>query len=372
MDLLKRITIIALLSIPAMLHAQPQARTVEMFHVTTPYFVRTFTGTIGGKLPIVMKLRRNNLKLSGWYYYSKGEKFFLSQSKPLFLDGVISTGGDFSLEEYDESVTISGLLKGAITVNPGLKNPPFEILGTWQKDSASPRKHLQLVQQHFMLNDTAALVETDLHEEGDLYSLSLTKPYITRGFKTEVFFKTIDEIITLLVEGFKKQALDVDVTDSMTVEILKTSKSGLDGSYDVMYAEKNLLSLRFTFSEYFAGAAHPSNFSQTLNYDLSTDNTLTLSDVFKNEESALKAFSDFARKEFLKRKISDKEWITTGTEPLADNFRNWNITPDGILVTFDAYQVASYAEGPQEVLVPYSVLKNLVKANSPVKAFLKK
>jgi hypothetical protein len=42
------------------------------------------------------------------------------------------------------------------------------------------------------------------------------------------------------------------------------------------------------------------------------------------------------------------------------------ITSQGLKFTFDPYQVASYAEGPQEVVVPYRALKGLIGARSPI------
>jgi hypothetical protein len=40
-------------------------------------------------------------------------------------------------------------------------------------------------------------------------------------------------------------------------------------------------------------------------------------------------------------------------------------------ITFDAYQVAAYAAGPQEVVVSYSVLKPIIKPDGPLAAFTK-
>ncbi|MFO7584726.1 MAG: DUF3298 domain-containing protein, partial [Anaerolineales bacterium] len=47
-----------------------------------------------------------------------------------------------------------------------------------------------------------------------------------------------------------------------------------------------------------------------------------------------------------------------GAEPLPENYRNWNLTYEGLLITFDEYQVAPYAAGMQQVLVPFDVLEN--------------
>jgi hypothetical protein len=59
------------------------------------------------------------------------------------------------------------------------------------------------------------------------------------------------------------------------------------------------------------------------------------------------------------------EW-KEGAEPRAENYQVWNITPQGLLVTFDEYQVASYAQGPQSVILPYQTLRPLLRADGPV------
>jgi hypothetical protein len=370
MSFLKSIITVFALLLPTFVFAQnrgkPQivispTRVAPATPVRTLHFVRTFAGTIGKNAQVVMQLRRNDSLLMGSYYYSKGEKYYIPGMNTLYLEGTINDNADFTLREFEEIGKQTGILKGTISYETLAPDAPYEILGTWQKDSAAPKQHLQLRQQHYMLSDSAALVETDVREENWQYSIDIVRPAITRGFKTEGFTRAVDSVVVPLVEGFKEDAYDWDVTDSAVAEMFKEMKHSLDGRYDVMLAENNLISLRFTFSTYFVGAAHPTSFSHTLNYDLSADKQLQFSDVFTNENDVLKIFSDYARTDFLKRGISDKEWIYEGTEPTAENFRSWNITPKGFLLTFDQYQVASYAEGPQEVEVPVELVKKFLK-----------
>jgi hypothetical protein len=58
--------------------------------------------------------------------------------------------------------------------------------------------------------------------------------------------------------------------------------------------------------------------------------------------------------------------IMRGAAPTVQNYQSWMITPQGLKFTFDPYQVASYAEGPQEVVVPYRAFKSLIGARSPI------
>ena len=63
--------------------------------------------------------------------------------------------------------------------------------------------------------------------------------------------------------------------------------------------------------------------------------------------------------------------IQEGAGPDAQNFRSWTISRKGLSMTFDAYQVGSYAAGPQNVLIPYSVLKDLINPDGPIGQFVK-
>ena len=68
--------------------------------------------------------------------------------------------------------------------------------------------------------------------------------------------------------------------------------------------------------------------------------------------------------------LSD-DMIQSGASARADNYKAWAITKKGLWITFDPYQVAAYAAGPQYVLVPYSALKDIIKPDGPVAALAK-
>jgi len=52
--------------------------------------------------------------------------------------------------------------------------------------------------------------------------------------------------------------------------------------------------------------------------------------------------------------------FTDGANPTVENYRNWNITPEGLMITFDTYQVAPGAAGPQVVVVPYGQISAVI------------
>jgi hypothetical protein len=142
------------------------------------------------------------------------------------------------------------------------------------------------------------------------------------------------------------------------------------GSYlEIGYAQisspGNLLSLKFTISFYYDGAAHPGSSNRTLTYDLEAGAFLTLDQFFLPGVDYLGPISAYCITELSRRAISF-EMFSGGATPTSDNYRNWNVAADGLLITFDEYQVAPYAAGPQTVLVPYTELTVTLDPDGPL------
>ena len=51
---------------------------------------------------------------------------------------------------------------------------------------------------------------------------------------------------------------------------------------------------------------------------------------------------------------------TVGAEPAAENYRNWNITPEGLMIIFERGQVTAYAAPEQVVIIPYAELQSII------------
>ena len=154
----------------------------------------------------------------------------------------------------------------------------------------------------------------------------------------------------------------------------ETLNSTLDAGYDFRYATDDLISLEFGEGSYERGAAHGSSLTVVLNYDVKNGKKLALGDLFNPKSNYLKTISDYCIKELKERaKKQDSmilaDQLETGAGAHADNYRAWAITKKGLWITFDPYQVAAYAAGPQNVLVPYSVLRDIIKPDGPVGNF---
>ncbi|MGE5248865.1 MAG: RsiV family protein [Bacteroidota bacterium] len=147
-----------------------------------------------------------------------------------------------------------------------------------------------------------------------------------------------------------------------------TSGSSLDVKYDLVSPPGDLYSLKFNVAGYFDGAAHPYHYSRTLTYDLEKGQEIKLAALFLPDSDYLKVIADFCKAELATRDIGF-DAFSTGADPTDENYRNWNITAGGLLITFDEYQVAPYAAGPQTVLIPYSELTAIINPEGPLVRF---
>ena len=141
--------------------------------------------------------------------------------------------------------------------------------------------------------------------------------------------------------------------------------SSLDVTYTLLSQIGDLWSFKFDVSFYADGAAHPGSYSLTLNYDLDQGKELALADLFLPNANSLDVIANYCIAELSKQPFFEAPF-SEGATPTPDNYRNWNITSEGLLITFDEYQVAPYAAGPQKVLVPYSELQALINPQGPL------
>lgn len=156
-------------------------------------------------------------------------------------------------------------------------------------------------------------------------------------------------------------------------ERMSEAGSYFEAQYNVTLATKDLISVWFGVSTYYEGAAHPNQNSKVFNYDLNTGRELKLADLFRPGSDYLKVISDYAVKnltEVMRERMPGEEpdtnWIREGAGPKEENYKNWNLSPKGLEVSFDPYQVAAYAYGPHEVAIPLSALKDVLDPNGPL------
>ena len=127
---------------------------------------------------------------------------------------------------------------------------------------------------------------------------------------------------------------------------------------DIMYNADGILSYGIQSDEY-TGGAHGNYAADFAVFDIKTGMKYTLSDIFKSgyEEKLQKIIYQKIK---TNRGISDEEMSNTFELPIPVS-KNFYVNKAGIGFTYNPYEIASYADGSDEVFVRYKELKGLVK-----------
>jgi len=138
-------------------------------------------------------------------------------------------------------------------------------------------------------------------------------------------------------------------------------------TYRLLSNDQRYVSVRFDTTE-STGTVHPEHFSTSFNFDLKTGKEIKLASLFKPGSVYLKLISDHCLKAL---HLTEDDPFQKGALPDAKNFETWNITPGGLLITFQEYQVGAYVDGRPEVTIPYTELKSVIDLNGPLGRYVK-
>lgn len=104
----------------------------------------------------------------------------------------------------------------------------------------------------------------------------------------------------------------------------------------------------------FVFGAHPDNRIVSFTYDTIKNKIITISDLMKKDLFILSYLAKETRSKLLNNKrIVDRNMLLEGTKPIAFNYQVFAITPRGLLLFFQEYQIAPHSSGSFKVLIPY-------------------
>lgn len=203
-------------------------------------------------------------------------------------------------------------------------------------------------------------IETNPGASFPQYTLTASTPQLTGSDDPRVraFNQRLADLVEKEVDTWRQNFQQLPITPL-------SNGSSLEVPYSLVSQIGDLWSFKFDFSFYADTAAHPGLYSITLNYDLEQGRELALGDLFLANSNYLETVSKYCIAELQKQPYS-QSFSLDGAAPTLENYRNWNITPDGLMITFDTYQVAPGASGPQVVLVPYDQLKAVMDPQGPL------
>lgn len=334
-----------------------------------------FNGSIGSALGLQMKLVRDGDKLTGSYSYQK-------VGKKIDVRGSVDSGGNLILEEFDPGGKQTGVFKGIWKQGEG---GAIEIAGNWTKPNSDKKTAFSLHQEPIEFSNGVEIVGRQIKENNKKlkYEIDAEYPQLTGSADPnfEKFNQTARSLVLRKVAEFKKErALPASepTPDVANVPADDSVGSDITIGYSVALAKDDLISVEIAISSYSAGAAHPNSFSEVLNFDLKNGKVLKLADLFLPGSKYLQTLATHCIQTLEKQAkdegtngMLDDPWIERGAAPDLKNYNSWTISKKGLDITFDSYQVAPYAAGPQQVSVPYSALKGIIKPDGPVAQFAK-
>jgi hypothetical protein len=313
---------------------------------------KIFSGYVNG-IPVQISLTRDGDKLSGTYFYTR-------IGKNLNLAGTIDAEGNFKLKETDASGKTTGEFSGKWSETANTNGAMLE--GEWRKPNSDESLGFIAGEQVIEFSGGGKFTTKSFSEKNKPKKFEIAVDYpVLSGVNpaTETKFNELAKSRAMSgVADFRKAMMKQTAADLKNFP--KGMSNSMGVSYNVEFANENMVSISFLVSEY-TGGAHGNYATDTLNFDLKTGKEIKLADLFQPGANYLKKLSEYSINDLKTRlgEMSDEEWIKTGAGEKADNFSSWSLTKKGLMITFDPYQVAAYAAGAQTVIIPYAELAGI-------------
>jgi uncharacterized protein YecT (DUF1311 family) len=197
------------------------------------------------------------------------------------------------------------------------------------------------------------VAKKSISQKTKAYELAITYPV------------TGNAAIDAVIGKFAKDKLAEYKSDSDDDHQADESAYDFELGYTVERNDDKMFVVLFNESTY-TGGAHPNSFAYSFNFLMPDGAQVFLPEIVDGQRGIAR-ISDYAIKDLTRQWADegadggDNEWLKRGAGPLASNFDIFVMKPNAIVITFPSYQVTSYAAGPQEVTVPLSALKGLIR-----------
>jgi hypothetical protein len=190
--------------------------------------------------------------------------------------------------------------------------------------------------------------------ETDKASINLEYPYFkdAKDEDQQAINALIDKSVVAIQKDF-----DQNVKESMPED---DYKSTLTIKNAIIRADDRIVSIRLDIGWYISGAAHPNAYTIVINYDRAQKHEIKLADLFPGKPEYLTTVSTLAikdlKKQFAEKDIHFEDYAVEGSAPTVENYQNFLIKDEALLIIFDPYQVGPWAIGIQEVTIPFKDL----------------
>jgi hypothetical protein len=326
-------------------------------------------GTMGEGLPIQMNLvaAGSSTKVTGAYFYEKTDVAYVPVG--LQLEGTLDKAGHLTLTETDEAGKKTGRFTGTIS---GGSLATLRCTGTWARPDGSGKRTFSLaVPAQSNLRWKLDKIERTVKRPRPGYTVGIQWPVFSGATDAVVLNKIVAAASKVEAQHFEKEMKTWDPVPS-------TNEGSVETSSEIMAITGKVLSVRFADYFYYSGAAHPGHATRVVNCERGTGKAITLGALFSPGSDYLNVIAQHCRtalrKELMPQTGGEEDtgrWINEGTAPKAQNYARWSLAPHGLIVAFDEYQVGPYAIGARDVVIPWTLLKPVLRTNGPTADFVK-
>jgi uncharacterized protein DUF3298 len=306
---------------------------------------KDYRGEIGNS-HIQMRLNFNGSAVTGTYFYD-------SVGEELKLKGQTTAQGGLELKESDA--------KGKETGKFVCKhfNDPIDAECAWTRTDGTHESMVSLEPQYLALTNGL-----EIHPK----TIANKKAGVVASYP-ELFSKAP---LGPAARDFNRRILEMVQT-----EIKKFSpvdgRGAFDANYNVLMGTNDLISVEVAIY-YDGGGAHPNNYFLSLTYDLAANKELKYEDLFQpgaDYDNAIARYlvADIDKRAYAveQKDATDPKQVQRRDEPIISQdqlteLTGWGLTPKGLVVYFDFPHVIAYFD---KNIVPYSVVKQYLKPNSP-------
>lgn len=161
-----------------------------------------------------------------------------------------------------------------------------------------------------------------------------------------------EDMARLFALAMAQRLEELPDTEGTGAWVLKGEVSNLDDCFT------SVALVQYT---YLPGNAHGAYAIETRTYQAGGTEALSLSDLFVPGTDVYRELSRIAYWMLLDSgqlgDYADPQWISTGTEPTAENFSAFMVRPEGLEIIFAPYQIGPWALGEQRLTIPWGRLE---------------
>lgn len=335
-------------------------------------FTKVFVGKIG-TYDVTMTISRENAQLDGSYTYDKNFPVLRGVLNSLSVNGDVATDGTFTLKETefnaikgDGAEKQTGKFTGKLTQETNGATAQLKLAGTWTKPNGEKPTPFTLLEEVFDLGPKVTILSKEIKEDNKINRYSFSAVFPALSGATDPGAGAINKSVENWVKAEQKTWLenfkpDPEEKSEATEGNEESRFNEVEITYEVSFANAEVVSFVMNTYASAAQAAHPSSSVQTLNFDRKTGRQLELKDLFRPDspylETLARISSDLTRK--------TPEYSLSDFEPTADNFKNWAVSRHGFMIYTEVPHVIG---DTATIYIPHTELKVVLNPAGPLAA----